>query len=267
MNSASLPLLIASDIGGTLIGRDNRIGAFTRTVFHSLLDRDIPLVLITGYNFHTTLRITHSLDERVVRMPQNGTICIESGKTIWEERIDQDMVVRIATFLEERRLPIVVYQGKKGQYRNLVIPLGAQTICGDFTPIVSLPDFSTITGISTQLPERLVPETRAGLQELIAGRYTLIYVRERDISWLEVTPLHVRKDLALQRYCRLKDIPLQRVVFFGDNFNDLEALQAVGEPVVVANGVEELKERFPLRADTVEREGVARYLAERFGLD
>lgn len=266
MKKQQLPLMVASDIGGTLIGKDNRIGPQTRQVFDRLLDKSIPVVLITGYNYHTTLRITHCLDERVVRMPQNGTICIENGKAIWEERIDPDMVARIATFLESRRLPVVVYQGREGQYRNLVIPLGENILRGDFTPIVTLPDFSTITGISTRLDERLVPEIRAKILELLDGKYTLIYVREKDISWLEVTPLHVRKDLALKRFCQSKKIPLERVVYFGDNFNDLEALEAVGEPVVVDNGVEELKSRFPLRTDHVDREGVAKYLVRRFDL-
>jgi len=264
MNVKYSPLLVASDIGGTLIGKDNRIGSYTLSVFESLLNMNIPLVLITGYNYHTTLRITHHLDDRVVRMPQNGTICIENGKAIWEERIEHEMVVKISAYLEEKRLPVVVYQGREGQYRNLVIPLGEQAISGDFTPIVSLPDFSTITGISTRLDERLVPEIRAGLTDLIEGRYTLIYVRERDISWLEVTPKNVRKDLALKRYCHMKNIPLERVVYFGDNFNDLEALESVGEPVVMENGVEELKARFTLRAEPVDREGVAKYLSSRF---
>ncbi len=266
MNSKQLPLLVASDIGGTLIGKDNRIGPYTLSVFDELLDLNVPLVLITGYNYHTTLRITHSLDERVVRMPQNGTICIENGKAIWEERIDQEMVFRVASFLESRRLPVVVYQGRKGQYRNLVIPLGEQVFTGEFTPIVSLPDFSTITGISTKLNDSLVDEVRTELLRLLDGRYTLIYVREKDVSWLEVTPRHVRKDLALKRFCRMKNIPLERVVYFGDNFNDLEVLSEVGEPVVVENGVQELKERFPIRAEAVSQEGVARYLAARFKL-
>lgn len=266
MLSPQLPLLVASDIGGTLIGKDNRIGPYTLSVFSELLDLQIPLVLITGYNYHTTLRITRNLDDRVVRMPQNGTICIENGKAIWEERIDRDMVFHIASFLESRRLPVVVYQGRKGQYRNLVIPLGEQVFSGDFTPIFSLPDFSAITGISTKLDDRLVPETRQELQKLLDGRYTLIYVREKEASWLEVTPRQVRKDLALMRYCRMKEIPMERVLYFGDNFNDLEALEVVGEAVVVENGLPELKERFPLRADAVEQEGVARYLAARFRL-
>jgi HAD superfamily hydrolase (TIGR01484 family) len=267
MNFKSPPLLVASDIGGTLIGKDNRIGAYTVSVFEKLLDQGVPVVLITGYNYHTTLRITHNLDERVVRMPQNGTLCIENGKPIWEEKIDREMVIRIAAFLEARRLPVVVYQGRSGQYRNLVIPLGEQAISGDFTPILTLPDFSSITGISTRLDERLVPEIRSKLTELIDGRYTLIYVREKEASWLEVTPPTVRKDLALKRFCSQKNIPLDRVLFFGDNFNDLEALEAVGEPVVVENAVEELKARFSLRADFVDREGVAHYLARRFFLN
>lgn len=266
MNSELLPLLVASDIGGTLIGKDNRIGAFTVSVFSQLLEKGVPLVLITGYNYHTTLRITHSLDERVVRMPQNGTICIENGRPIWEEKVDREMVIRIAAFLESRRLPVVVYQGRSGQYRNLVIPLGEQAITGDFTPIVSLPDFSSITGISTRLEERLVPEIRPRLMELIDGRYTLIYVREKDMSWLEITPPTVRKDLALKRYCQMKGIPMDRVLYFGDNFNDLEALEQVGEPVVVENAVDELKVRFANHAEGVEKEGVAAYLARRFSL-
>ena len=48
--------------------------------------------------------------------------------------------------------------------------------------------------------------------------------------------------------CKALDIPPEAVLAFGDNYNDIPMLEAVGMPVAMAGGPEEVKSRFARRA-------------------
>ena len=48
--------------------------------------------------------------------------------------------------------------------------------------------------------------------------------------------------------CKALDIPPEAVLAFGDNYNDIPMLEAVGMPVAMEGGPEEVKSRFARRA-------------------
>ncbi len=62
------PKLVASDIGGTLIFDDNPIPIFTCRILNKLVKKDIPVVLITGFNYSTTKKYTKNLNKKIILM-------------------------------------------------------------------------------------------------------------------------------------------------------------------------------------------------------
>jgi hydroxymethylpyrimidine pyrophosphatase-like HAD family hydrolase len=77
----------------------------------------------------------------------------------------------------------------------------------------------------------------------------------------------MRKDLAMKRLCAELSVSLADVMYFGDNFNDLEVLRSVGYPVLVDNAAPELKEEFETVVPAVTEQGVAKYLNNLYHLD
>ncbi len=65
--------------------------------------------------------------------------------------------------------------------------------------------------------------------------------RSKD-TYIEIAPKVISKASALEQLLAKKyDIALSEVMAFGDNYNDIEMLQAVGHGVAVANAREEVK--------------------------
>lgn len=86
----------------------------------------------------------------------------------------------------------------------------------------------------------------------------------RDLAILDILPPGCSKGVALRRLAESQGIVREEIMAIGDNFNDLEMLEYVGQPVVMANAAPELariaRERgwqFTLSND---EDGVARIL-------
>ena len=69
-------------------------------------------------------------------------------------------------------------------------------------------------------------------------------------KWLDFTLAD--KGVGLRRLCAVLRVPLERVMAFGDNYNDLPMLELAGRPYLMESAAEELRARFPLRCRRVE---------------
>lgn len=56
--------------------------------------------------------------------------------------------------------------------------------------------------------------------------------------------------------CDLWDVPVEKAIAFGDNYNDVEMLETVGAPFLMGNAPEELKTRFTNITDTNNQDGI-----------
>jgi hypothetical protein len=262
----NLPKLVASDIGGTLVRGIHIIPPFTSRVLNRLTEINIPVVLITGFNYNTTMKFCGHLDQKVLLMPQNGSLCIKDKKLVWEYRIPEPEAEALYKYLDENNLPAIIYKGKEEDFKNFYISPIELPLSYAFQKIDHLEHFENITGISTLLPDETAKTVKVKIKSIVGDRFKVIYTKESKGSWLEVVHTEVRKDLALKRLCEEMNIPLQDAVFFGDNFNDREVLRLVGHPVVVENAVPELIQEVGTVAPSVYEEGVALYLNELYNL-
>lgn len=261
-----LPKLVASDIGGTLIKGHDIIPEFTVETLNRIMERGIPVALVTGYNYETTLRYTRRLHPDIYLMPQNGAICIRGAEKIWEYELSGNEAREIYHFLRKSEAPVIIYKGKSGGFKNYFSASPDFSLSGPFERLPEVLDFSNITGISTLISNDRIPHLRPVLEEMIRGRYQLAYSHHETASWLEVLQLDVRKDIALKRLCHSLNIDSTGVIYFGDNFNDTEALRFAGTPILVENAADELKKEFSMVIGRAEDEGVACYLNELFQL-
>jgi hydroxymethylpyrimidine pyrophosphatase-like HAD family hydrolase len=260
------PKLVASDIGGTLTHGKNVIPGFTCGVLNRLISMDIPVVLITGFNYHAARRYVRNLDEQITLIVQNGALCEQGGRIVWELQIPGNEAAEIYRFLDLYKIPIIVYKGKGEDFKVLCKGRGYLKDRPSLTQVEEVRDFHGVTGISTLVPTDRVGEIRSRIRDSIQDRFQLIRSLGAELSWLEITPPKARKDLALQQFCREISIPLSDVIYFGDNYNDSHALHAVGYPVVMENAVAELKQGFEVKAKSVYEEGAAHYLVQLFEL-
>ena len=67
--------------------------------------------------------------------------------------------------------------------------------------------------------------------------------RSKD-TYLEIAPLQISKASALSQLLQAElNIDMKEVIAFGDNYNDIEMLKAVGCGVAVGNAKDEVKKK------------------------
>ena len=84
-------------------------------------------------------------------------------------------------------------------------------------------------------------------------------VKSSDIL-LEIMAKGISKADALGRFCDHLGVSPQDTVAFGDNYNDVEMLEAAGRGYVMGNAPEEILQRFPLHTADNDHDGIAEVL-------
>ncbi|WP_454860116.1 HAD family hydrolase [Promicromonospora soli] len=218
---AAAPVLIASDIDGTLLvtGRPpssavrDAVGAVRRAGHH--------LVLSTGRSLSGALAAARELglaNGWVIASNGAVTARLTGGAYVLSQvqTVDAETVVRLTT----KSLPgarIAVEIVGVGYHVNQRFP--AHELNGDQVRVTRFSDLwsgSTprvvVSGLDAQ---RLVPELRTAGMTAIATRP----------DWVDVTLGGVSKATAIERLRRGLDIPMERTVAIGDGENDIELLQ------------------------------------------
>lgn len=103
------------------------------------------------------------------------------------------------------------------------------------------------------------------VKELYAIDAPLHLYRSKD-TYLEIAPLQISKASALNHLLQNElKIDIKEVIAFGDNYNDMEMLQAVGRGVAVGNAKDEVKEIADEITLPGKEDGVAATLEKYFG--
>lgn len=90
----------------------------------------------------------------------------------------------------------------------------------------------------------------------------LLHIYRSKSTYIEVTPKSISKKTAIT-YLLDKlytNISLNEVAAFGDNYNDIEMIEAVGYGVAVANAKDEVKQIAKYQTTSGNKDGVAKFL-------
>lgn len=104
---------------------------------------------------------------------------------------------------------------------------------------------------------------KLGIPQLILSTETNPVVNARAAKLcIEVIACCKDKRNALENYCAQKDYNLSRVIYIGNDLNDLEAMKIVGFPVAPADAHSEIKKIAKLTTKAKGGEGVVKELAD-----
>ena len=81
---------------------------------------------------------------------------------------------------------------------------------------------------------------------------------EEDLALLDVLAKNANKSTALRFLSQHTGVPMERTLAIGDNWNDVDMLQAAGQGVVMQNAVDELKQMGFAETASNDDEGVAK---------
>lgn len=249
--------LIAIDIDGTLLDSHFQLPEANRGAIVAAAARGIEVALVTGRRFDFGLPIAQKIPCPLVMVVNNGAVIKSKDGVTHARHLLPRAVARAvleatpafrsgaAVVFDRPRENQVVMEymdwddpGRRGYfernrpYLGQVAPLEA---CLTEDPIQVM--FSG--------PVAALRECAALLRGLgTAGEFALALTEYegRDFALVDVLAPGCSKGAGLRDWARLRGLRREEVMAIGDNLNDLEMLEFAGLPVVMGNGVPELKQ-------------------------
>ena len=263
--------LIAADVDGTLVDDRRQIPPAVRGALADALAVGCRLTLATGRMYPSVLPYAEAVGTNAPLILYNGAALVERGtrRVTFRRCLPLADAHLALALLKEFPLHVNLYAGQ-GLYIERVTPAAMESMVKDGVtaePVGDLVAFLKADPVKLLCIGEpvvleafrvafLVERTRRGL----AG--PLPHLVRSEGTYLEILPPGVNKGAALAELARQLGIPLDQVVAFGDNLNDIEMLEVAGLGVAVGNAHPDLKARADLVAGTNNEGGMAAVIRE-----
>jgi hypothetical protein len=258
--------LIALDIDGTLLDSRWQVSERNLRAIAEATERGIEVALVTGRRYSFALPIASTIPSPLTLILNNGAVVKSTGgETLLMHALPRQTALRVlaatptfregtAVHFDRPREGQVVYEridwndpARRGYFeRNReflteVAPLESclEEIGGDsedpiqvmFTgPVARMREIaSKLEALAQSAP----PEERFSMART--------FYAHRDFGLVDVIKAGCSKGATLAEWAAARGIGRESVMAIGDNLNDREMLAYAGMPVVMANGVPELK--------------------------
>ena len=239
--------VMVSDLDGTLLNAEHRLGDDTRAVLDTLRRLGVGIMLASGRHFQDIHGLSRSLHDRDCLISSNGAAVHDSQSRLLQySAIDpiclpfllcapefnrvQTNVYRIDDWLVETPAPNLLRYHRESGFTYRVVDFARR----DDAPVLKVFYYHDDTDHLRDL-ERLILERHG---DRLTTTYSLPIV-------LEVMARGVSKGEAIAQTLKRHGILPADVIAFGDGRNDLEMLRDAGKGVLMGNAVPELKAALP----------------------
>ena len=245
--------LIASDIDGTLL--QNGQTEISRRFFdaaNALMDRGVAVCAASGRQYTSLYNLFAPISDRMYFLCENGAVVYgPGGRLLSKTVIPRDVSLALCRDILAIPKCEVLISGTNMSY---LCPKTEDYIdhiryfVGNNTTVLRSPeempeDFVKISAYyrpgAAAVEPILKPRWEGTFQVAIAGE-----------AWLDFTLAD--KATGIRALCRALDIGPEEVMAFGDNYNDVPMLDAVGHPHLMSSAAEALRRRYPIQCTRVE---------------
>ncbi|AKK12057.1 Cof-type HAD-IIB family hydrolase [Corynebacterium uterequi] len=269
------PLLIASDIDGTLINSAGRVTERQRAIVHRLIDAGHYFALVTGRP-HRWIKVI--LDQVRVNAPcvtSNGAVTLDVGSgTLLEAHelspeVMRDVVARSREALADLGGMATAVE-RVGDPERL-FDAGDYVLTPEFVSTWDEPDYTIVEEAellskpALKLVMRNDALTSAQMYERVARVVdpALAYVTySMSAGLLEVSLPTVNKGAAVARVAERLGVAQENTIAFGDMANDIEMLRWAGCGVAMGNAAEVVKKAADVVTLSHDDDGQARVLEQ-----
>lgn len=247
---------IALDIDGTLLDGASALPEANRLAVEAAVAQGIEVALVTGRRFDFALPIAQQIDCPLTMIVNNGAIVkSKDGETHFRRLLHRETARAVlqhapefregtAVVFDRPHSDQVIYERidwddpqRRGYF------LRNRDFIGQVSP---LEDCLTEDPIQVMFTGTVEAMRRAEQKLTSAPRrdhfaLAVTYYEDRDFGMVDVIRPSCSKGATLAHWTEQRGFAREEVMAIGDNFNDREMLEFAGLPVVMANGVPELK--------------------------
>lgn len=272
--------LYLSDLDGTLLSSETELTDYTKQVLNKLIARGVHFSIATARTAATVVQILSGVSIKVPVILMNGACVydLQTGVYLKTEGLPEPAKAALFETLRRHQIEGFVYtidENRLSTYYERIDTPAARRFVADrerrygkiFRQVEcfsrNLTDKNVLYYSISAVRSRLQPvyEDLAANKAIHVEYYRDIY--EQDHWYLEVCAVTASKFSAIQylkAYCGYS-----RVICFGDNLNDLPMFRASDEKYAVENALPEVKQQATGVIESNRNDGVAKWLARRFG--
>ncbi|MFQ7336513.1 MAG: Cof-type HAD-IIB family hydrolase [Roseburia faecis] len=266
--------LVALDLDGTLFDNSSRISKRNLTAIRSITDKGIHVVISTGRPFEGIPfdQIKGTGINYAITANGSGIYEISTGKCLYENAMDEELVTPILNFLLTRDIHMDAFIGGKG-YTLVQCVETAQKL----TVPSSIKNYIITTRTRLDNILQFIHENQLKIQKMTLNFYpaadgTLIdreTVRKFLVSNpsittvcggynnLEFTRADANKGVGLRKLAEILGVNPDATMAIGDTENDLAIIEAAGIGVAMGNATDAVKARADYVTTTNTKDGVA----------
>ena len=244
------------DIDGTLLDSRWQLPEANRAAIAAATRRGIEVALVTGRRYNFALPIALQIDAPLTMIVSNGAVIrTQDGATHVRHMLPRGTAARVLELTQPWRdcSGVVFDRARENQIvlesLNMDDPIRSayytrnREFLGFADPLESCltedPIQVMLSGNVARMREAEAVLRSASFTQEFALAVTVY--ETRNFSMIDVINPVCSKGAALAEWAALRGISRNEVLAIGDNHNDLEMLTFAGIPVVMGNGVAELK--------------------------
>ena len=267
--------LVASDMDGTLLGKNGAISERTAEVVHQLQARDVDFLVCTGRGYLDAKLPLEKAGILCDMICMNGAAIYDKfGRQIYKKPLKKEQLLQILEFCEGR--PVVL---------DFMTDKGSCTISGEeemrqafhegyLLPMAAVESFehlkqrfsftkkedlfrhgNTVYKMSIMSRD---PETLTAVRRELYENVDDLAVVSSDATNLEITHIEAQKGTALIHYALYRGIGLHEIMALGDSENDHSMLSLqLGYTLSMENGADIVKKTARCQTRSNEEDGVA----------
>lgn len=260
---------IASDLDGTLLDQHHCVNPLTAETLQQLERQGLRFALATGRHYLDVKGIRQALGVRAHIISSNGArVHDPDGRLIHSENIDPAIVRQVAQPAFAAGTVLNFYLDDEwliDQSNDYLLSLHADSGFVYRVDNLARHDGAGVAKVLYIADHAHLLEVEAKLHAALGDS---AYITFSADNCLEVMAPGVSKGHALSLVLAGQGIAADDCLAFGDGQNDIELLQSVGHPRVMANAHPRLAERLPQapRVASNAQNGVAMHLRELFAL-
>lgn len=266
--------LVALDLDGTLFDNSSHISERNLTAIRSITDKGIHVVISTGRPFEGIPfdQIKGTGINYAITANGSGIYEISTGKCLYENAMDEELVTPILNFLLTRDIHMDAFIGGKGY-----TPVQCVETAQKLTVPSSIKNYIITTRTRLDNILQFIYENQLKVQKMTLNFYpaadgTLIdreTVRKFLVSNpsittvcggynnLEFTRADANKGVGLRKLAEILGVNPDATMAIGDTENDLAIIEAAGIGVAMGNATDAVKARADYVTTTNTKDGVA----------
>ena len=256
--------LVASDLDGTIIDKNNYIYENNFKAINDLNKNKMDFVICTGKTYPITKKICSKVNATYGIVGNgNQIIDLRTGKEIYRNLLSKDEIMSCIDIAKKHKLHVHMYTDREVISEELLYLDLRNYKLQTSTKSEAYMGFRIVDNIKAYLEShdinvcKLVitseTSTKEASDEILStlnvavttirkfGIYKDLIIN-KEYEYIDITPKGVNKDTALQILGNYLNIDSSEMLTIGDNLNDFDMVKNAGVGVAVANAYDELKE-------------------------